>query len=149
MKLSMVQLLVAVFWVAGTFACSGDSSTGPTQFASDQLVVLGNPQVLGNNDPNPESTGSFVSVSGVLNSSSGLALTGLNVTIRVFTESDSLLGSSQSRCNPDSIRAGASCTFSGAIPILGLPYTAGRRLELLPGCDRGEGTLLSLPLFWQ
>lgn len=149
MTLSRVQLLIVVFWAAGMLACSGDNATGPTQFASDQLTVLGNPQVVGNNDPSADSSGSFISVSGVVNSTSGLALTGLNVTIRVFSESDSLLGSIQPSCTPDSIRAGASCTFTGTVPVLDLPYTTGARLELLPGCDQGAGTLQSYPLVWQ
>lgn len=66
--------------------CSGDNATGSRVFAPEDLTVLGNLSILGEPSSAEEDPSSFIRISGGVDSQSGVALTGLAVSVRVLGE---------------------------------------------------------------
>lgn len=136
------------------FGCSKDDATGSRVFMSEDLVVFGNPSIVGEavNVPGG-STGSStslntISIGGTIDSQSGLELTGLKVRVRVLGENGTLLGMSEDVCTPAEIAPGGSCTFLSAVALPDVDFKTSQTIEIAPGCDQGDGTLRLIPVTW-
>ena len=134
--------------------CSKDDSTGSLTFIPEDLTLFGNPFIVGEAVPLPGGdTGSAtslntISISGTIDSQSGLELTGLKVSVRVLGENSILLGMDEAVCTPAEIAPGASCTFSITVALEGADYTTSQSIEITPGCDQGTGTPRLIPVTW-
>lgn len=130
------------------FGCSKDDSAGSRVFISEDLVVLGNPSIIGEAAGTPESPSSFIRISGNIDSQSGLDLTGLKVRVRVLGENSAVLGISEDACTPTAIAPGGSCTFLSAIALVNVDFKDSQSIEITPACDQGTGTLRIIPVIW-
>ena len=136
--------LLSVFFL---FGCSKDDSAGSRVFMSEDLVVLGNPSIIGEAAITPEDP-SFIRINGNLDSQSGLGLTGLKVRVRVLGENGTLLGMSEDVCTPAEIAPGGSCTFLSAVVLANVDFRDSQSIEITPGCDQGTGTPRLIPVLW-
>ena len=136
--------LLSVFFL---FGCSKDDSAGSRVFMSEDLVVLGNPSIIGESAVTPEDP-SFIRISGNLDSQSGLELTGLKVRVRVLGENGTVLGMSEDVCTPADIAPGGSCTFLSAVVLANVNFRDSQSIEITPSCDQGTGTLRLIPVLW-
>jgi hypothetical protein len=141
MKYAVFGLAVCV--VVALIAC-GDSSTGSMVFVAEELIISGNPAILGD-----ASTGNFVNVEGIVDSQLGIALTGLKVRVRVLDANRVELGVQETLCTPGEINPGGSCTFLLGVSLGEVPYLESREIEITPLCDQGVGTVLAIPVLWQ
>ncbi len=136
------------------FGCSKDDSAGSRTFTPDDLTVLNLTSIVGEAVPMPGGdTGSptslnTISISGTIDSQSGLDLTGLKVNVRVLGENGTPLGIGEAVCTPSEIAPGASCTFSITITLEDADYKMSQSIEITPGCDQGTGTLRLIPVTW-
>ena len=128
--------------------CSGDNTAGPRVFASEDLTVLGNLSILGEPSGMEEDPASFIRISGGVDSQSGLALTGLEVSVRVLGENATELGASETVCRPAEIAPGGSCTFASSTVLDSVDFKTSQIIEITPKCDQGTGTLRSIPVVW-
>ncbi|MYC13687.1 MAG: hypothetical protein F4Y39_08165 [Gemmatimonadetes bacterium] len=136
--------LLSVFFL---FGCSKDDSAGSRVFIPEDLVVLGNPSIIGEPAVTPEDP-SFIHISGNLDSQSGLELTGLKVRVRVLGENGTVLGMSEDVCTPAEIAPGGSCTFLSAVVLANVDFRDSQSIEITPACDQGTGTLRLIPVLW-
>jgi len=117
-------------------------------FMPEDLVVLGNPSIVGESAGTPEAPSSFIRISGNVDSQSGLELTGLKVRVRVLGENDTVLGMSEDVCTPSEIAPGGSCTFLSAIVLANVDFRDSQSIEITPACDQGTGTPRLIPVLW-
>ena len=136
--------LLSVFFL---FGCSKDDSAGSRVFIPEDLVVLGNPSIVGESAGLPDSP-SFIHIEGTVDSQSGLELTGLKVRVRVLGENGTLLGMSEDVCTPAEIAPGGSCTFLSAVVLANVDFRDSQSIEITPACDQGTGTLRLIPVLW-
>jgi len=129
------------------FGCSKDDSAGSRTFIPEDLVVLGNPSIIGESAVTPEDP-SFIRISGNVDSQSGLELTGLKVRVRVLGENGTVLGMSEDVCTPADIAPGGSCTFLSAVVLANVNFRDSQSIEITPACDQGTGTLRLIPVLW-
>ena len=142
---------LSIFFLCG---CSKDDSAGSRTFTPEDLTVLSLTSIVGEAVPMPGGdTGSpaslnTISISGTVDSQSGLDLTGLKVNVRVLGANGTPLGISEAVCTPSEIAPGASCTFSITVVLEGADYKTSQSIEITPGCDQGTGTLRLIPVTW-
>lgn len=134
--------------VALLFACS-DNSTGSTTFRPDDLTVLGNPAIVGEDATEGTNPAGFLRVSGTFDSQSGLALTGLKVSVRVLDVNGVAIGTISATCSPETIAPLGSCTFVAVVSLAGNAYTDSRTVEITPVSDQGNGTVRVIAVNWQ
>ena len=143
-----MKYIIGFLSVFFLFGCSKDDSAGSRTFIPEDLVVLGNPSIIGESAGTPENPSSFIYINGNVDSQSGLDLTGLKVNVRVLGETDTVLGMNEDVCTPSEIAPGASCTFSTSVVLESADYTTSQSIEITPGCDQGTGTLRLIPVTW-
>lgn len=136
------------FLAVGLLGCSGDNAAGSRVFAPEDLTILGNLSILGEPSSAEEDPSSFIRISGGVDSQSGLALTGLAVSVRVLGENATELGASETRCRPAEIAPGGSCTFISSTVLDSVDFKTSQIVEITPKCDQGTGTLRSIPVVW-
>lgn len=142
---------LSLFFLCG---CSKDDPTGSRTFTPEDLTVLSLTSIVGEAVPMPGGdTGSpaslnTISISGTVDSQSGLDLTGLKVSVRVLGANGTPLGISEAVCTPSEIAPRASCTFSITVVLEGADYKTSHSIEITPGCDQGTGTLRLIPVTW-
>ena len=142
---------LSLFFLCG---CSKDDSAGSRTFTPEDLTVLSLTSIVGEAVPMPGGdTGSpaslnTISISGTVDSQSGLDLTGLKVSVRVLGANGTPLGVSEAVCTPSEIAPRASCTFSITVVLEGADYKTSHSIEITPGCDQGTGTLRLIPVTW-
>ena len=142
-----MKYIIGFLSVLFLFGCSKDDSAGSRVFMSEDLVVLGNPSIIGEPAGTPEDP-SFIRISGNIDSQSDLDLTGLKVRVRVLGENSAVLGISEDACTPAAIAPGGSCTFLSAIALVNLDFKDSQSIEITPVCDQGTGTLRLIPVIW-
>ena len=142
---------LSVFFLLG---CSKDDSAGSRTFVPEDLVVLNLASLRGETinspagDAGSPTSVNIIYVEGVIDSQSGLELTGLKVRVRVLGENGTPLGTSEDACTPAEIAPGGSCTFSTSVVLDGADYKTSQSVEITPGCDQGTGTLRLIPVTW-
>ena len=142
-----MKYIIGFLSVFFLFGCSKDDSAGSRVFMPEDLVVLGNPSIVGESAGTPEDP-SFIRISGNIDSQSGLDLTGLKVRVRVLGENSAVLGVSEDACTPAAIAPGGSCTFLLAIALVNVDFKDSQSIEITPACDQGTGTLRLIPVIW-
>ena len=143
-----MKYIIGFLSVFFLFGCSKDDSAGSRVFIPEDLVVLGNPSIIGESAGTPENPSSFIYINGNVDSQSGLDLTGLKVSVRVLGENGTLLGMSEDVCTPAEIAPGGSCTFSSAVVLANVDFRDSQSIEITPACDQGTGTLRLIPVTW-
>jgi hypothetical protein len=128
--------------------CSGDSSTGSLVFAAKDLVLLGNPSIIGESSGTEANPSGFINLGGVFESNSGLALSGLKVRARLMDANGVEIGQREGPCTPESIGAGGTCTFLLAVPVTGFAYSDVQLIEITPISDQGTGTSWTSSVTW-
>ena len=142
---------LSVFFFLG---CSKDDSAGSRTFVPEDLVVLNLASLRGETinspagDAGAPTSVNIIYVEGVIDSQSGLELTGLKVRVRVLGENGTPLGTSEDACTPATVAPGGSCTFSTSVVLDGADYKTSQSVEITPGCDQGTGTLRLIPVTW-
>lgn len=142
-----MKYIIGFLSVFFLFGCSKDDSAGSRTFIPEDLVVLGNPSIVGESTGLPDSP-SFIHIEGTVDSQSGLELTGLKVRVRVLGENDTVLGMSEDVCTPAEIAPGGSCTFLSAVVLANVDFRDSQSIEITPGCDQGTGTQRLIPVLW-
>lgn len=136
------------------FGCSKDDAIGSRVFMSEDLVVFGNPSIVGEainvpgGDVGSSTNLNTIKIEGSIDSQSGLDLTGLKVRVRALGENSTLLGMGEDVCTPAAIAAGGSCIFSISVVLDNADYKTSQTIEITPGCDQGDGTLRLIPVTW-
>ena len=143
-----MKYIIGFLSVFFLFGCSKDDSAGSRVFIPEDLVVLGNPSIIGESAGTPENPSSFIYINGNVDSQSGLELTGLKVSVRVLGENGTPLGISEDVCTPAEIAPGGSCTFSSAVVLTNVDFRASQSIEITPSCNQGDGTLRLIPVTW-
>ena len=142
---------LSVFFLLG---CSKDDSAGSRTFTPEDLVVLNLASLRGETinspagDAGSPTSVNIIYVEGVIDSQSGLELTGLKVRVRVLGENGTPLGISEDACTPAEIAPGGSCTFSSAVALPNADFRDSQSVEITPSCDQGTGTLRLIPVTW-
>ncbi len=142
-----MKYIIGFLSVFFLFGCSKDDSAGSRTFIPEDLIVLGNPSIVGESAVTPEDP-SFIRISGNIDSQSGLELTGLKVRVRVLGENGTPLGTSEDVCTPAEIAPGGSCTFLSAVVLVNVDFRDSQSIEITPSCDQGTGTLRLIPVTW-
>ena len=141
------RLLICYLFISAA-GCGGDSSTGSKTFVAAELVVSGNPSILGEPAGTLENPSGYLSVGGLIDSQLGIELTGLSAQIRVLSADLTVLGQVLAACSPPVILPGASATFQPRLVLPSAPYTASRIVEITPICDQGTGTARNVTVQW-
>ena len=149
-----MKYIISFLFVFFFFGCSKDDSAGSRTFIPEDLIVLNLTSLTGESANTPggaigsATSLNIIHIGGVVDSQSGLELTGLKVRVRVLGENGTLLGMSEDVCTPTEIAPGGSCTFSTSVVLDGADYKTSQSVEITPGCDQGTGTLRLIPVTW-
>ena len=140
----------SVFWLAiwVVIVACGDSGTGSMVFVAEELTISGNPSILGESG-SADAPGNFIRIEGIVDSESGIALTGLKVRVRVLDANRVELGVREDLCTPGDINPGGSCTFILGVSLGDVSFLDSREIEITPLCDQGVGTVRDIPVLWQ
>lgn len=142
-------ICLSILLFVGIVACGSNSSVGSSTFVANELVIEGNPSVIGEAAGATDAAGGYVTIGGIVDSQLNLDLTGLSVSVRVLSAEGSLLGSGVSDCSPSEVGPGGSTTFQLRVFLADVSYTTSRSLEITPVSAQGTGTVRTVALQWE
>jgi len=142
-------ICLSVLLFVGFVACGSNSSVGSSTFVANELVIEGNPSVVGEAGGATDAGGGYITVGGIVDSQLNLGLTGLSVSVRVLSADGTLLGSGVGACSPAEVGPGGSTTFQLRVFLADVSYTTSSSLEITPVSTQGTGTVRTVALQWE